>query len=198
MQESISILDAKERLRKLILNNGLKWDEGLLRDIQIPKWIFDLREIILTSEGSRLTSLLLYEKIKNLDFDIVGGPSIAAEPLVASLIMHFYKEGRNISGFVVRKKPNNFGLRKKVEGPIKGGNKVILIDDAINSGFNLLDSVNELKQQGCDIVKIITIIDFLKSGNEKLKEGGYDIDYIFDLEDFGLEINKTYKYKKID
>ena len=63
MQEATYIADAKEKLRQLILNNGLKWGEGLLKNGNVPKWIFDLREVILTPEGSRLASHLLYEKI---------------------------------------------------------------------------------------------------------------------------------------
>ena len=114
MRESVNIKEVKERLRELILNNGLKWGEGLLNDGQIPKWIFDLREIILTPEGSQLASALLYEKIKNLDFDIIGGPSLAAEPLVASLVMHFYKQVIIVPGFFVRKQSHDFGLRKKI------------------------------------------------------------------------------------
>lgn len=197
MKEEIAISDAKERLKELILNKGLKWGEGLMKNGNIPKWIFDLREIILTPEGSRLVSRILYEKIKDLDFDMVGGPSIAAEPLVSSLIMHFYGKGDNVLGFIVRKQPNNFGLRKKVEGPISKRKKVVLIDDAINSGAGMIDAIEAIKTEGCEIAKIITLLDFFKSGHHKLEEN-YSVDYIFNIEDFGLELNHTYNYKKIE
>lgn len=197
MPDILSVKDAKEQLRKLILNKALKWNEGLLKDAEIPKWIFDLREVILTPEGSRLTSMLLYDKIKDLDFDMIGGPSIAAEPLIASLVLYSYNFKENASGFIVRKKPNNFGLRKKIEGPIINNSRIILIDDAINSGSGLLDSVEAIKKENCKIVKILTLIDFQKSGHEKLRREGYDVDYIFTLGDFGLEAHRTYIYKKI-
>ncbi len=187
-----------ERLRQLIINNGLKWDEGLFKDGQATKWIFDLREVVLTPEGSRLASSLIYEEIKDLDFDAVGGPSIAAEPLTASLIMHFYNKGREVRGFIVRKQPNNFGLRKKIEGLVRRGDKVVLIDDAINAGNSKFDAIEALNKEGLQVVKIITLVDFCKSGHAKLKEEGYDLDYIFTLEDFGLELNKVYNYGKLN
>lgn len=198
MQELLNIKEVRERLRQIILNEGLNWNDGLLPDGKIAKWMFDLREIFLTPEGSNLTSFLVYEKLKELEFDMIGGPSIAAEPLVASLLLHFYKKGRCSEGFIIRNKPTNFGLRKKIEGPVKKGKKVVLIDDSINSGLGLADSINALKQEGCDIVKILTIIDFCKTGRNKLSEGGYDVDSIFSLEDFGLDLNKHYQYNRVN
>lgn len=191
--ELVSALDAREKLRQIIIDKGLKWGEGLLKN-KIPKWIFDLREVLLTPEGSKLASVVLYEKLKDVEFDMVGGPSIAAEPLTSFLLMHFYEHGRPISGFIVRKQPNDFGLRKKIEGPLKKGINVVLIDDSINSGSGLADSVDALKHEGCNIVKILTLIDFYYSGHKKLVEQGYDVESIFSLEDFGLEENRTYPY----
>ena len=117
-KKEVDVGEAIEALRKLILNKGLKWAEGFFPNGEKAKWMFDLREILLTPEGSRLAALLIYEKIKNIGFDMIGGPSIAAEPLVAALVLHFYNEGRSISGFIVRKQPNEFGLRKRIEGPV--------------------------------------------------------------------------------
>ena len=196
MQEPVSI-DAKEKLRKLILNHGLKWNEGLTPNEHIPKWIFDLREVILTPEGSKLASMLIYEKIKDLDFDMIGGLSIAAEPLVTSLIMHFYNESKNVPGFIIRKQPNNFGLRKKIEGPIVAGKRVVLVDDVLNFGTKMFRAITASKEEDCIIVKIIILLDFCKSGNKKLIESGYNVDYIYNLHDFGLEKNSLYNYKRI-
>ncbi|MBI2657326.1 PQQ-binding-like beta-propeller repeat protein [Candidatus Woesearchaeota archaeon] len=194
MQEGKTFEMARERLKQLILINGLKWDEGFNPDSFVPKWIFDLREVVLTPEGARLASILLYDKIKDVDFDMIGGTSIAAEPLVASLVLHFYSKGKNVPGLIVRKQPNNFGLRKKVEGPIQDGKKVVIIDDAINAGNSMLDAIESLNKEGCSIVKIVTLLDFCKSGHSRLKEADYPIDSVFTLEDFGLEKRVLHRY----
>lgn len=196
-KNEVDVEKARFTLKNLILQNGLKWNEGLLNDGQVPKWIFDLREVILTPEGLKLTAGLIYEKIRNLDFGMIGGPSMAAEPLVASLILHFYNNGRNLSGFIVRKQPNDFGLRKKIEGPIEMGKKAVLIDDALNFGVSMFDAVKSLRQEGCSVVKIITLLDFEKSGHQKLVAKGYDVDCVFNLNDFGIEVNESHTYKKI-
>lgn len=184
---------AKSQLQQLILNQGLKWREGLVKN-KAPKWIFDLREVILTPKGLHLATLLLAQKLEGEEFDLIGGPSIAAEPLVASLVLHFYNQKNPKQGFIVRKEPNNFGLRKKVEGPIWRGARVILLDDAINSGTNMKDAVIALQTEGCHVVKILTLVDFHASGNHIFKENGYAPDSIYTLKDFGLQDNLTYAH----
>lgn len=183
-----------ERLKKLILDIGLKWNEGILRDGQKAKWIFDLREVVLTPEGMNLAVESIYEKIKDLEFDSIGGPSIAAEPLVASLVNYCSSKGRNVTGFIIRKEPNKYGLRKIIEGHLKNKAKVILIDDAINYGLSLVHSLNMLKNFGVNILRIATLLDFYKVGHKKLVEFGYDLCSVFSLEDFGLDLIYNYSY----
>ena len=186
----------REKLKDLILRNGLKWSEGVNPDGSIPRWIFDLREVILTPQGATLAAKLIYDKIRDNEFDAIGGPSVAAEPLVSSILMQAYFQNRAISGFIVRKEPNDFGLRKKIEGPIKPGQRVILIDDILNSGKGMSDAIESVGMMGCKIVKIVTLLDFLKSGHSRLLEQGYDLDYIYSLDNLNLELNETYKYEE--
>lgn len=198
LMQLTDIESKKERFKNLIFKKGLKWEEGLSPDGFTPKWIFDLREVILEPEGAKLAASLVYDMLSGTDFDAVGGPSLAAEPIVASLLVHSFSQNMDIAGFVVRKEPNNFGLRKKIEGPVMPGQKVILVDDALNTGRGIMDAVDHINRMGCKIVKIITIIDFMKSGHYRLLEQGYDLDSIFSLNDFDLELNETYKFGDIN
>jgi len=185
----------KKSLRNLILNNCLKFREGFLWG-NVPRWIFDLREIILTAEGANLIADLIYDKIKDERFDAIGGLSIAAEPLVTHLLMKFNEENKPKKGFIVRQQPNNFGLRKTIEGPIKRNDNVILVDDALNSGSSIRKVIEAVNNQALNIVSIVIILDFFNSGRKRLNDEGYQVQNIFSLDDFNLEINYEYKYKK--
>ena len=59
-----------------------------------------------------------------------------------------------------------------------------MIDDALNTGRGIIDAVDSINKLGCQIVKIITLLDFMKSGHDKLIEEGYDVDCIYSLKDF--------------
>lgn len=193
--KEVERVEAKENLRKLILNNGLKWAEGVDRVGKRVKWIFDLREVIATPEGSRLATLLLFDKLRNFKFDYVGGPTFAAEPIVASLVTHSYLIKQPIEGFIVRDRANNYGLGKLVEGPLISGKNVVLVDDAINSGYSILKAIDILNSLNLNVVGLVVILDFYKSGHKKLLKNNVKVDSIFNLDDFGLNCERTIEYR---
>lgn len=57
----------REKLRELILQDGLKWNDGLIYG-KPANWIFDIREVLLTPSGLRFAATALYEKLKDVDF----------------------------------------------------------------------------------------------------------------------------------
>jgi len=181
----------------LILNEGLKWHLGRMPDGRIPSWFLDLREILLTPEGSRLAIELLYEKIKDLNFDVLAGPSLAAEPIIPTLLLRFLNDGIYKTGCIVRKERGSFGLKKLVEGPSVKGKNVILIDDAMNSGGSMQHAVDAIEQEGGTIAMILTLVDFVKQGNLKFRERGYKVVHIYSIQDLGFDERRTYSYQKI-
>ena len=183
---------AKDELRDFILQEGIKWNTGKVNG-KAAKWIFDLREPLLTSKGSYLAASVLFEKLKNIEFDAIGGPSIAAEPLTSAFLLHAKKQGKDIRGFIVRKNPNDFGLRKKVEGPIKPGDRVVLIDDIINTGSSVGDSLRSVQMEGCQVVKMMCLVNFSHEGTHRYE----NVDQVFTLQDFNLEINQSFHYEAL-
>ncbi|MBI2208812.1 PQQ-binding-like beta-propeller repeat protein [Candidatus Woesearchaeota archaeon] len=191
------IFEAKKRLRQLILDHGLKWAEGTFRNGTTPKWIFDLREIVLRPDGLKLATLLMYEELKKFKFEHIGGPSIAAEPIVESLVLHSYIQGNSIQGFIVRDKLKESGLIKWIEGPDISRKEVVLVDDVINSGNSILKAINAVQQLGCKVTGVVTIVDFMKGGRNKLNDLGIRLHSLFNLQDFKLQINQKVSYTDV-
>src|SRR3989338_3089004 len=187
--------EARERLRRLIMDRGIKWGEGMMRGDVRAKWTFDLREVLLTPEGSYLSSVLFSEMLKGFDFDMVGAPSLAAEAIFCPLIIHLRKNGKNVPGFIVRKEAKSSGLIKLVEGPVNERAKVGLVDDAINQGNSKFRSINLLRQAGCEAVGVVTLVDFRNTGSKNLEERGFKVKSAFVLNDFPLNENKLFIYE---
>lgn len=196
--KEVKLGKAREMLRNIILNKGLKWAEGVNRVGDRNKWVFDLREVIATPEGSRISALLLHNKLKNFEFDYVGGPAFAAEPIVSSLVIHSHLIGQPVECFIVRNQPNNYGLHKQVEGPIISGKKVLLVDDSINSGDSVFKAIVALNSLNFKVVGLIVLVDFYKTGHKKLLESNIKVESIFNLDDFGLNSERFITYKNMN
>jgi orotate phosphoribosyltransferase len=61
--------------------------------------------------------------------------------------------------YLLRKEPKEHGLKKLIEGEIKNGQKILLVDDLISSGFSKLFAVNSLREEGADVENLFVFID---------------------------------------
>ena len=55
----------------------------------------------------------------------------------------------------VRSKPKDHGLENLIEGELKPGMKVVVIEDLISTGGSSLKAVEAIRQNGCDVVGMV-------------------------------------------
>jgi len=60
--------------------------------------------------------------------------------------------------YILRKEPKKYGLKKMIEGEIKKGQKILLVDDLISSGFSKLFAVNTLRDEGAIVADLFVFI----------------------------------------
>ena len=71
----------------------------------------------------------------------------------------------------VRPKPKDHGMGNQVEGEIKKGAKVVVVEDLISTGGSVIEVVNVLKEAGAEVLGIVSIFTYgMKKGTERLKE----------------------------
>ena len=128
----------------------------------------------------------LYERIKDLDANYVGGLESGAIPIVTVLCMYSWKREKPLFGFFVRKKKKEHGVGKKIDGNFKDGEKVIIVDDVTTTGSSVLDAVKEVQSRGCKVIKTISIVDRLEGARENIEKEGVEFDCLFTRKDFGL------------
>lgn len=89
------------------------------------------------------------------DADVIAGiatGAIAHGALVAdSLAMPFV---------YVRSTPKDHGLENLIEGDIKPGQKVVLIEDQLSTGNNCMKCLNTVREAGGDVLGVVVIFDY--------------------------------------
>lgn len=79
----------------------------------------------------------------------------------------------NLPFLYVRSKPKGHGRENLIEGVIKEGQKVIVIEDVISTGKSSLEAVEALKKAGLEVVSVLGIFtyqfDLMKENFEKAK-----------------------------
>lgn len=60
----------------------------------------------------------------------------------------------------VRSRPKDHGLENMIEGNLKPGWKVVVIEDLVSTGGSSISSVEAIRNAGCEVSGIVTVFDF--------------------------------------
>lgn len=158
--------------------------------LEKESWLFDFRRVMLTPEILDAYATLFLEKHKDMYPFQVGGLETAAIPLVSAIVLKSHTIGTPVNGFFIRKSRKKSGLLRVVEGEITK-EKIILVDDLINSGSTFtkqIEILKQLKHNGdieATVSKIFTILQFRADAHYSfLKEEGVELDTLFHLREF--------------
>ena len=90
--------------------------------------------MLFHAEAITLLGDLLYDATKDLDFQAIGGLEVGAIPMAAAALTAFHRAGRTLEGFFVRKQAKGHGSKERLEGQVKAGDRVVVIDDVLTTG----------------------------------------------------------------
>lgn len=183
--------DAETQLLALLKERSFKTGTFKLASGAESSYYIDGRTSAVNSKGAFLIGRALYEKLKNLNFDALGGLEVGAVPLTAAVVMHYHLNQRAMEGFWVRDKAKAHGMRKLIEGAaLTPGARVIILDDVLTTGGSALKAVEAVQDVGCKVVKVVALVDRLQGARQLFEENGIEFDPIFTIEDFGVRVTR--------
>src|ERR1700712_5669016 len=118
----------KRELIGLFHQRALKFGDFTLASGKKATYYLDGKQISLHSTGLRQVSLGLLDLLSDVPFDAIGGVVIGAGPIVGGVLVAAAELNRSLDGFLVRKEPKGHGTQRYIEGPVKPGAKVVVID----------------------------------------------------------------------
>ncbi len=80
-------------------------------------------------------------------------------------------EELNLPFVYIRATPKDHGLENLIEGDLKPGSKVVVIEDLISTGGSSLKAVEAIRNTGCNVVGMVAIFTYgFPIAEEKFKE----------------------------
>ena len=179
----------KEELKKIILDRSLKFGEFILASGKKASYYLDGKQTTLDAKGLTLVGegilelLLADGKLP----DAVGGMSIGADPITAAILTVAGIRGLELRGFLVRKESKGHGTNKFVEGPVKAGDTVVVVEDVVTTGGSSLKAIERLEETGIKVEGVIAIVDRMEGGAEAFQSRGYTLRSLLTIKDFGID-----------
>lgn len=185
-----------EQLRNLVKKRSFEYGKFVLSSGKESTHYFDGKQVTLFPKGAHLLSKIIIEKIKDLKIDAVGGLTIGADPIVGAVAVSAYLAGlKDLKLFIVRKEPKKYGKCKYIEGPqLLKGYRVVIVDDVITTGGSIIKAIKQVEVLGCEVIKVIALVDREEGGTEAIKKINVDVDPVFRIGDFINEADGHYAY----
>lgn len=177
----------KQALIALIKEKALEFGDFTLASGKKAKFYLDCRRITLDSSGANLIADGIIELIQGDWPDAVGGMAIGADPITGAVITVAGRTGKPIRGFIVRKEAKAHGKGRDVEGPVKAGDRVVIVEDVVTTGGSSLQAIEKVEACGLKVLGVIAIIDRLEGGAAAFAAKGYKLQTLLTIRDLGID-----------
>ena len=183
----VSIVYDREALIALVRHRSLKFGDFTLVSGKKASYYLDGKQVTLDPHGAKLIAEGILEMIGGSRMPVaVGGMSIGADPITAAVVTMSAINGTPISGFMVRKEAKGHGTNQFIEGPVKPGDKVVIVEDVVTTGGSSLAAIKLCEDFGLEVTGVIAIIDRMEGGAAAFKKAGYRFSSLLTIEDFGI------------
>jgi orotate phosphoribosyltransferase len=123
----------------------------------------------LHPKGMFLVGHLVFDSVKDLEAQGVGGLTFGADPVAMATAFVSYLKDKPLKAFSIRKTQKDHGIVKWLEGDMQPGERVIIVEDVITTGGSTIKAVERARAEGLDVVKVVVLVDREEGGMEAVR-----------------------------
>jgi len=131
----------------------------------------------MSPDGLALVGPLALAAIRGAGWqvDSVGGLTLGADPVSYAIAYASAGDPPMIRAFTVRKEAKAHGTGKLIEGPYRGGDRVVVVEDVITTGGSALRAVDAVRRAGGTVGGVLAVVDRQEGGRETLERAGLSV-----------------------
>lgn len=184
MTETPSDTADKTRLIALIREHALlEAGDFVLASGAHASTYIDLRRVTMHPEGAVLIGRMIAPQLIADGITAVGGMATAAIPVVSAVVIASAAGDSPLRGFYVRDKAKTRGTQRQIEGQMLAGDKVALLEDTMTTGGSTMTAVEAVRAEGCEVARVLTVVDRQKGGAELYAEAGIPFEALVNLDE---------------
>jgi orotate phosphoribosyltransferase len=142
----------------------------------LDKYLFETCPDILKALGQE------FAKHVTDDVTLIAGAELGGVALAAATAM---ETGKN--WVIVRNSKKGYGTGKIIEGALKAGDVVLLVEDIATTGGQVLEAAKVITDAGAKVEKIVCVIDRRQDAEENITAAGYKFESILTKGDLGIK-----------
>jgi orotate phosphoribosyltransferase len=160
-------MGARDRLIDALRNDALVVGQVTLTSGRTAEYYVDAKRAILRPAGFRALGELVAERVAAWGATAVGGLTMGADPVACAALA----AGADVKAFFVRKDTKQHGLQRRIEGPLLAPeDRCLIVEDVVTTGGSTLTAIEAVRDAGHEIVGVISVLDRLAGGGERIAE----------------------------
>jgi orotate phosphoribosyltransferase len=142
----------------------------------MDKYLFETCPDILKALGEE------FAKHITDDVTLIAGAELGGVALAAATAMASEK-----NWIIVRNSKKGYGTSKMVEGVLRPGDVVLLVEDIATTGGQVIEAAKIITEAGAKVKKIVCVIDRKQGAEENITEAGFAFESIMTKDDLGIK-----------
>lgn len=166
-----------DQLVRLLAERSAKRGTFTLASGRQSSLYIDARLTTMSPDGLALIGPLALHAIADEGWtpDSIGGLTLGADPISYAIAYASAGSARPLRSFTVRKEAKAHGTGKRVEGPFRNGDQVVIIEDVITTGGSALKAIEAVRSEGATVLGVLALVDREEGGREAIAAGGMPV-----------------------
>ena len=147
---------------KFQFNNPFKWANGWYAPLYC-----DDRKILSYPKIRDFVRIELARTIVEMypDADVIAG--VATNAIAHGVLV---AEQLNLPFIYVHPTPKDHGLENQIEGDLRPRQSVVIVENQVNTGENILKVVEAIRNNGCKVLGVVSIFDYCFAATKRKME----------------------------
>ena len=166
-----------DRLLTLLAERSARRGHFTLASGRQSTLYIDARLTTMSPDGLALIGPLALTALRASGWhvDAVGGLTLGADPVSYAIAYASALAGTPLRAFTVRKAAKAHGTGRLIEGPLRQGDRVAVIEDVITTGGSALRAVEAIRAAGGMPAGVLALVDREEGGREALEGAGLPV-----------------------
>ena len=149
-----------------LLEGDFTLRSGKKSKFYFDKYLFETQPDILRAMGEEIARRLPPGTQR------IAGPELGAVALAAAASL-----ASRIPFFIVRNAKKDYGTSKTIEGQLLPGDAVVLVEDIVTTGGQVVEAIKNITAAGATVTKVIVALDRLEGGQDNILQAAPHVAY---------------------
>ncbi len=164
-------------LIQLLAERSAKQGQFTLASGKQSNFYIDARLTTMSPEGLSIIGPLGLATLRKVgwDVDAVGGLTLGADPISYAISYASARSDHPLKAFTVRKEAKTHGTGKLIEGPLRPGDRVVVVEDVITTGDSALRAIEAVRNAKASVSGLMALVDREEGGREAIEATGVNV-----------------------